>query len=137
MTSNMKVVVDQNPYNGSWEVGWRSADGTFTPQYCGYATRQKAEAQLFGFDERLKTEMQAFMAEMEANAHAEAEQFPNLGRTRAKISDLYDSKTGKGFAESFDASNKLAELLAMDLHEHIDWPLPSWKAIKSGRVYGR
>jgi hypothetical protein len=38
---------------------------------------------------------------------------------------------------SAEASDKLNTLLVMDLHEHITWPLPSWKAIMSGRVYGR
>jgi predicted nucleotidyltransferase len=34
----------------------------------------------------------------------------------------------------FDALRKLDALLDLDLAEHIHWPLPSWKAIKSGRL---
>jgi hypothetical protein len=40
-------------------------------------------------------------------------------------------------AKRLDADNKLSYLLDLDLAEHITWPLPSWKAIKSRRVYGR
>jgi hypothetical protein len=50
---------------------------------------------------------------------------------------MRDSGKAEEWAASFDANDKLTQLLDMDLHEHISWPLPSWKAIKSGRVYGQ
>jgi hypothetical protein len=132
--SNLKVVVEHNQYNGTWDVGWRSADGDFTPCFCGYPTRQAAEAEIPGFDARLEAESEAFRAEKEAEEREQNERFPNLGYVRAKIKKLRDNP--KTWAASFDADDKLDELLAMDLHEHINWPLPSWKAIRSRRVYG-
>lgn len=130
--SDLKVVVEQNRYNGTWEIGWRSAeDGDFTPCFCGYPTKEAAEAEIPGFDARLKAETEAFAAEKDAEEREQNERWPNLGYVRAKIQKLRDS------GASFDANSKLDELLAMDLHEHIDWPLPSWKAIRSRRVYGR
>ena len=35
MTVKDKVVVDRNPHNGKWDVGWRHADGEFTPHFAG------------------------------------------------------------------------------------------------------
>jgi hypothetical protein len=137
MTIKDEVVAEQNPYNGTWEVGWRSEDGEFTPHFCGYPTKEAAAAEIPNFDERLKAEMQVFMAEMEAGRREEVEQHINIAHVRAQIKKLYDSRTAKGFAAAFDADSKLDWLLNMDLHEHISWPLPSWKAIQSGRVYGR
>jgi hypothetical protein len=61
----------------------------------------------------------------------QGEQFPNLAYIRGQIAKIRDPW------KAMDADDKLRWLLDMDLHEHIDWPLPSWKAIKSGRVYGR
>jgi hypothetical protein len=56
--------------------------------------------------------------------------FPNLVYVRNQINKIKD------WRKADDASDKLIELLLMALHEHITWPLPSWKAIKSGRAYG-
>jgi hypothetical protein len=133
-----KVVVERNPYNDTWEVGWAAHDEfDFTPYLCGYATREEAEAEIPGFDDRLKSDMQAFMQEKDANEREQNERFPNIGYVRAKIKKLRDRGNSIDFVKSFDSSRKLDYLLDLDLAEHITWPLPSWKAIKSGRVYGR
>jgi hypothetical protein len=55
----------------------------------------------------------------------------NLTYVRSQIAKIHTPW------RSAEASDKLNTLLDMDLAEHIRWPLPSWKAIKSGRVYGR
>ena len=143
MSSKMKIAVEQNPYNGTWDVGWKWADddefmpGEFTPHFCGYKTRKLAEAEIPGFDERVKKETDEMLQKTAAEEAEEAEQneeFPNLAYVRAEIAKL--GKRGKQDA-AFEALRKLDWLLDLDLAEHITWPLPSWAAIKSGRVYGR
>ena len=81
--------------------------------------------------------MRAYLAEEEAAEREQNLEFPNLGYVRDQIKKLNDSSNVEDWAASFNAQNKLDALLDMDLAEHISWPLPSWKAIKSGRVYGR
>jgi hypothetical protein len=132
-----KIVAEQNPHSGNWEVGWKSDDGEFTPYLCDCRTREEAEAEIPGFDERVRRDGEALQRELEADEREQDERWPNLGYVRAKIRGLRDSGKAEDWARSFDANCKLDELLSMDLHEHIAWPLPSWKAIKSGRVYGR
>jgi hypothetical protein len=119
MTVKTEVGIEQNPHNGTWEVGWRDAEHGFTPYLCGIATRKAAEAELLGFDARVEADGHALAAEMEADMREEAERFPNLGYVRAQIRKL------KNVGAVLDASARLNELLDMDLHEHITWPLPS------------
>jgi hypothetical protein len=134
MTKIVGVIAEQNPHSGEWEVGWKSDDGEFTPRFCGYSTKEEAEAEIPGFHERLDKEEAEWMRKNEENERREAERWPNLGHVRAEIKKL--ANRGKA-DKAFDAFQKLNWLLELDLAEHIDWPLPSWKAIKSGRVYGR
>jgi hypothetical protein len=132
--SEPKIVVEQNPYNGAWDVGWDYDEVGFTPCFCGYATKEEAEAQIPGFDERVERELQAYMDEQDVLELEQNKRFPNLGYVRQQINKL--AERGKN-DQAFDALQKLDWLLDLDLAEHISWPLPSWKAIKSGRVYGR
>jgi hypothetical protein len=135
-----KIVVEENPYNNTWEVGWKSDDGEFAPYLCGYATREEAEAEIPGFDDRVKRDLEELEREQIAAEREEAERWPNLGRVRAKVRKLRDSGKAEDWAKSFDANQKLDELLSRGLHEYIEWPLPSWKKIKSGHIgfgYGR
>ena len=136
MSAKSKVDAERNRYNNTWDVGWRHADGEFTPYLCGYRTKKAAAAEIPGFNQRVESDLKALMEEKDVEEHEQAERFPNLGYVRAKIKELRDSGTAEDWAASFDASGKLEQLLDMDLHEHIGWPLPSWKAIKSRRVYG-
>lgn len=128
--SESKIVVEQNEYNGKWDVGWESEEG-FAPMFCGYATREEAEAQVPGFDERVKKEFDEWNAERDAIERWQNERFPNLAYVRSKIEKIKDP------FRAIDARQKLNWLLDLDLAERIEWPLPSWRAIKSGRVYGR
>jgi hypothetical protein len=131
------IAVERNPYNGTWEVGWKDQnDGEFTPYLCGLETREEAEAEIPGFDERVRREFDAYVREQEAIEAEQNARWPNLGHVRARIKKLRDSGDAKKWAASLDASSKLDALLDMGLHEFIEWPLPSWKAIKSRRVYG-
>ncbi len=59
------------------------------------------------------------------------EEYPNLAHVRDRIDKIKDPN------RALDVMHKLNWLLQLDLAEHITWPLPSWRAIKSGRVYGR
>ena len=132
MTDDTKIAVEQNPYNGKWDVGWRWDDGEFTPYLCGYRTKAEAEAEIPGFDKRVEKEAQDFASEQDAEEREQNERYPNLGYVREQIKKLWErSRAGA----AWDAQNKLYHLLDMDLAEHIRWPLPSWKAIKSGRPY--
>ena len=123
-----KIVVQLNPHNDTWDVGWEFDDAEFCPYLCGYATKQEAEAEIPDFDERVKKDQQVFNAEVEAKEQWENQRFPNLAYVRAKIKKIKDP------ARYFDAADKLDWLLNYDLHEHITWPLPSWQAIKSRRL---
>jgi hypothetical protein len=129
--------VKQNPYNGNWEIGWESDDGEFTPALCGYATKEGAEADAPNLDRIMDKQMRDWQAEHDAAEREENERYPNLAYVRAKINKLRDSGNAADWAKSFDARSKLDALLERYLHEHISWPLPSWAAIESGRVYGR
>jgi hypothetical protein len=131
--STTTITVEQNPFNGTWEVGWKFEDGEFTPYLCGLETREEAEAEIPGFDERVKREMDELGREHEAKVAEQNARWPNLGHVRAKIKNLVDSGDVNKW---LDASSKFDALLEMGLHEFIEWPLPSWKAIKSRRVYG-
>ena len=131
MTTKSTIVVEQNPYSGTWDVGWKSEDGEFTPNFCGYATREEAEAEIPGFDERVQRDFDAFAREKDAEEREQNERWPNIGHVRARIKKMKDP------LKALDAGWKLDALLDMGLHERIDWPLPSWKAIESRRVYGR
>ncbi|MGO4506027.1 hypothetical protein AB4Z51_03335 [Bradyrhizobium sp. 2TAF36] len=131
MSTKSTIAVEQNPYSGTWDVGWKWDDGEFTPQFCGYATREEAEAEIPGFDERVQREYDEWAREKDAEEREQNERWPNIGYVRARIKKMKDPN------KAFDAGWKLDALLDMDLHEHIDWPLPSWTAIKSRRVYGR
>jgi hypothetical protein len=132
--SESKIVVEQNPYNGTWDVGWECDEVGFTPHFCGYATKKEAEAQIPGFDERVERALQTYTDEQDVLEREQNKRFPNLGYVRQQINKL--AERGKN-DQAFDALQKLDWLLDLDLAEHISWPLPSWKAIKSGRVYGR
>jgi hypothetical protein len=123
-----KIGVEQNPHNGTWDVGWKEDDGDFTPEFCGYATKEEAEAQIPGFDARLENEMQEYQAERDAVERQQNQLWPNIAFVRDRI------KRMKNLRAAIDAQGKLDALLDMEKHEHIGWPLPSWKAIKSGRV---
>jgi hypothetical protein len=126
-----KIVVEKN--GNTFAVGWKDEDG-FTPCFTGYASREDAEAIIPQFDEMLTREHEAYRRQAEEERRYEAEQWPNIAYVRERIRKL----TGKGdLIAAFDASDKLDELLNLDMHEHISWPLPGWKAIKSGRVYSR
>jgi hypothetical protein len=126
-----KIVVEKNPYNGTWEVGWKSKDGVFTPEFCGDRTKKEAKAEIPGFDGRVKRNLETYMQEKDAEEREQNEQWSNLGYVRDQIKKIKDP------FKSLDATWKLKALLDMDLHEHIEWPLPSWKAIESGCVYHR
>ena len=131
MNDEAKIVAEQNPYNGTWDVGWKWEDGDFTAQFCGYAAKEEAEAQIPGFDERVERELQAFMAKQQA----ENEEWPNLGHVRQQINKLVER--GKN-DQAFDASQKLNWLIDVGAnYERIRWPLPSWTAIRSGQAYRR
>jgi hypothetical protein len=129
--SDSKITVERNPYDGTWSVGWKWDDGEFTPQFCGYRTRKEAEAEIPGFDKRVERELKTYSDEKDADEREQNERWPNLGYIRGRIKKIRDPK------KALDAMWKLDALLNMDLHEHITWPLPSWKTIESGRVYGR
>ncbi len=131
MTDETKLVVEQNPHDGTWEIGWRMDAGEFVPGERGYATREEAEAAIPGFDERMEREFDAWFAEEQE----ENKQWPNVGRVRAEIKSLNDSGKPENLVKAVDASDKLNQLLNMDLVAYVRWPLPSWEAILSGRPY--
>jgi hypothetical protein len=124
----MKVVVEQNPYDGTWDIGWLDDNLGFTPGECGYATKEEAEAQLPGFDARLEAKLDADMKERDELEREQNERWPNIGYVREKIRAMRNP------LKALDAKWRLDALLDMEQHEHVDWPLPSWKAIKSGRA---
>jgi hypothetical protein len=120
-----KIVVQQNPYNGTWEVGWLDdEDGIFTPAFCGYASKEEAEAEIPGFNAKIDKQMENYMREQEEEERYQNEQWPNIAYVRQKIRAMRNP------LKALDANDKLLALLAMDKHEHISWPLPSWKAIE-------
>jgi hypothetical protein len=123
-----KIAVERNPHNDTWDIGWLWNDGDFTPHYCGYPTRKAAEAQIPDFDERVEREQRNYEAEKEAAEREQNEQWPNIGHVRQQIKKLHERGEHD---QAFDARWKLDELLDMERHEHISWPLPSWKALKS------
>ncbi len=55
---NPTIAVDQNPYDGTWDVGWKWADGSFTEHFCGFKTKEEAEAEIPGFDARVERELE-------------------------------------------------------------------------------
>jgi hypothetical protein len=126
-----KIVAEQNPFNNTWDVGWKSDDGVFAPEFCGYATREQAEAEIPGFDERVRRNFEEYRREQEAFEREQNEQWPNIGRVRSQIKKL--AARGRLNA-AFDASDKLDWLLNCEKHQYVDWPLPSWKKIKAGHV---
>jgi hypothetical protein len=126
-----KVAAERNPYNGKWELGWKWENGDFTPEEGDYHTRKEAEAAIPGFEERTESRFKAWQQERDAEIAEENERFPNLAYVRERIGKMRDP------FDAMDAHDRLRELLNRDLHERITWPLPSWKVIRSGRVYGR
>jgi hypothetical protein len=130
VSSKSTVAVSLNPHNSTWEVGWQWDDGEFTPYLCGFATKEGAEAEIPGFDQRVESDLEAYGRLRDQIEREQNEMFPNLAHVRAKIKKINDP------LKSLDAQNKLDRLLAMDLHEQVTWPLPSWHTIESGRVYG-
>jgi hypothetical protein len=125
----MKVVVELNPYNNTWEVGWLDEETGFTPYYCGYATKEEAEAQVPGFSERFERDMREYSAKRDAEEREENEQWPNIGYVRQQIKKLYER--GK-LEQGCDAQEKLDSMMDQDSWERISWPLPSWKIIENG-----
>jgi hypothetical protein len=134
--SKAEIVAQQNQYTGEWDVGWQDADG-FTAAFCGYRTKQEAEAVIPDFNRRLDQQFADWKQQKDAEEREQNERWPNLGYVRAQIKKMAARGTAKDKGAAFDAALKLNHLLDMDLHEHISWPLPSWKAINSNRVYGR
>jgi hypothetical protein len=130
--ANKEYLVVEQDADDTWAAGikWCEESG-FQAYETGFATREAAEARLPAIDEQVERELAADFAEYEAREAEENKQFPNIGYIRARIAKIKD------LAKRLDADDKLSRLLDMDLHEHIQWPLPSWKAIESGRVYGR
>jgi hypothetical protein len=131
MTNDEPIVVKFNPNNDTWDVGWLDPEVGFVPHFCGYATKKEAEAQIPGFDVCVEREFKEYQAKVAAKERRQNAEFPNLANVRSMIKKIKDPE------RHFDALQKLDWLLDLDLTEHIRWPLPSWKAIKSGRVYGR
>jgi hypothetical protein len=129
-SSKSTVAVSLNPHNSTWEVGWQWDNGEFTPYLCGFPTKEEAEAQIPGFDQHVDSDLEAYEQQRHAIEREQNEMFPNLAHVRAKIKKIKDP------LKAFDAQERLHRLLNMDLHEHISWPLPSWHAIESHRVYG-
>ena len=119
-----KIVVQQNPYNGTWDVGWLGEDGEFTPGFCGYASKEEAEAEIPGFDEKLKAQYESYAKEQDEIEREQNERWPNIAYVRQKIRAMRNP------LKALDAHDKLSAMLNMDLHERIGWPLPSWKAIE-------
>ena len=98
MTTKSTIAVEQNPYNGTWDVGWKSHDGEFTPGFCGYATREEAEAEIPGFDERMQKDLDAYAREKDDEEQEQNERWPNIGYVRARIKKIRDP------FKSFDAA---------------------------------
>jgi hypothetical protein len=124
MVMNSKIVAQHNPYNGTWEVGWLHEDGVFTPGFCGYASKEEAEAEIPSFDAKMDKQLEDWMREQDEIEREQDKEWPNIAYVRQKIRAMRDP------LKAIDANDKLLALLAMDLHEHIGWPLPSWKAIE-------
>jgi hypothetical protein len=129
--SKAKVVIRQ--YHGGYEIGFEYDDGMFIAMF-NRKTKKEAKAAVANFDALMERDFNARIEAEEAEENEENERFPNLAHVRAKIKELRDS--GKP-DEAFDALQKLRELKNLDIHERIEWPLPSWQDIESGRVYGR
>jgi hypothetical protein len=129
LMTKLTIAVERNPYNNTWDVGWRSADGEFTPHFCGYKTKTEAEAMVPDFDRLVEQDLNNFMKQTEAEEREQNKRWPNLRYARARIKKLKDLR------KALDAQWKLDALLSMELHAHISWPLPSWKTINSGRAY--
>jgi hypothetical protein len=72
----------------------------------------------------------------DAKERWENKNYPNVPRVRAKIQKLRESKREEDWTAAFNATMRLDKLLEMELHEHIKWPLPSWRRIRSRREYG-
>ena len=66
MSDETKIAIERNPYNGTWDLGWKCADdheftpGEFTPMFCGYATKAEAKADIAGFDERVEKDLKDY-----------------------------------------------------------------------------
>jgi hypothetical protein len=127
--ANLKVV-QLNPYNNTYDVGWEDNESGFTPYFCGFATKAEADAVLADFDARMQREQEEYSRAHDEAVRQQNRRFPKLAHVRSKISGIKDP------LRALDAQFKLDWLLELDIAEHITWPLPSWKAIKSGRVYG-
>jgi hypothetical protein len=79
-----KIVVQQNPYNGTWDVGWLHEDGVFTQGFCGYATKEEAEAEIPGFNEKIDKQFESYRREQEEEERYQNEQWPNIAYVRKK-----------------------------------------------------
>jgi hypothetical protein len=61
-------------------------------------------------------EMEAILQQRDAEEREQNERWPNLGHVRAKIKKRRDSGKAQDWAKSFDANNKLDQLLSTDEH---------------------
>lgn len=127
-----EYIVEENTYNGTWDICMPAdkESGEASPIRCGFANKEAADAALCTMDAYWDEQM----AEVEAEEAAENEMFPNIAYVRSKIAAM-KADTPKRLWARMDAADKLDWLMQRDKHQHIRWPLPSWKKIKSGRVY--
>jgi hypothetical protein len=76
-------------------------------------------------DDRLDQAHQKMMLKLLEQESWENQHFPNIAYVRSKIANMRDPD------KKFDALQKLSQMMNQDGHEHIQWPLPSWKAIRN------
>ena len=134
---DFKITVEENTNNGTWDVAGNGMTAISRRSSAASKPRRKPRRKIPGFHERVDQEFEKYSREADAKEAEENERYPNLAHVRNKIKKLRDNKTPADMAKAWDASDKLERLLDMDLAPHITWPLPSWPAIKSGRVYNR
>jgi hypothetical protein len=99
--------------------------------------KEKAREERIAERKARKEQREALAEQRSVEIRQQNEMFPNLILVRDKIKKLNaDSKnfTYRGVASN--ATAKVNKLLKMNLGAHITWPLPSWKEINSGNVYG-
>jgi hypothetical protein len=97
------------------------------------AERMKAREEQIAERAERKAQREALAKQKAIEERQQNEMFPNLIAVRDEIAKL--KANSRGLAS--DATIKLKRLIKMDLGASISWPLPSWRDINSGHVYGQ